>query len=60
MILQITHDLSMIEIQVYGTICDLHQEKQIETAPLAGSNDEYRGHRWLSETWIVYSDKGAT
>ena len=57
---QITHDQSMFEIQVSGTICDLHWEKQIEIAPLVGSNDVCQKHHWLSVAWTVYSDKGAT
>ena len=60
MMYQITHDLSIFEIQVSGTICDLHQEKQIEIAPLAGSNDVCQKHHCLSVAWTVYSDKGAT
>ena len=57
---QITHDQSMFEIQVFGTICDLHGEKQIEIAHLVGSKDVCQKHRCLSVAWTVYSDKGAT
>ncbi len=60
MMYQITHDLPIFEIQVFGTICDLHREKQIEIAHLAGSNDVCKKHHFLSVAWTVYSDKGAT